>query len=72
MSSLFQTFGLFFGTLIMAFVLSVCVLWLVLPLILYQVRNRLDTLIKETQKVRFAIKYLANKIEQADKKPPNT
>lgn len=72
MNGIFQTFGLFFGTLIMAFILIICLLWLVLPLILYQIRNRLDTLIKETQEVRYAVKYLANKMDDSGKRPPNT
>lgn len=64
MDSIIQTFGLATGTLILTFLSVVAVLWLVLPLYVYQIRNRLDQQIKETQEVRFAIKHLINTLNK--------
>lgn len=64
MDSIIQTFGLALGTLILCLLAVGAVLWLVLPLYVYQIRNRLDQQIKETQEVRYAIKYLANQLEK--------
>ena len=53
--------------IVIILVLLLLLLWIVLPVLIYQIRRRLDTLIDETRETRYAIKYLANKIEERDK-----
>lgn len=64
MDGIIQTFGLLFGTLIMVLMTAGFVLWLALPFVVYQIRNRLDQQIKETQELRFSVKYLINTLEK--------
>lgn len=69
MDGIIQTFGLLFGTLIMVLITVGFVLWLALPFVVYQIRNRLDQQIKETQELRFSVKYLINTIEKHTNPP---
>lgn len=70
-SALFETLGPLFGVLALALLLVLSLLWFVLPFLIYQIRRRMDTLIDETRETRYAIKYLANKLDEATKNKPN-
>ncbi len=43
-------------TMIVVLMLPVVVLWIVMPFVVFGIRNRLDTLILEVQRVAYAIK----------------
>ena len=62
--SIFQTFGIVVGTAILVFLCMVSLLWFLLPIILYQIRNRLDTLISEQKQTKGATQYQNTLIEK--------
>jgi len=49
---IFKTFGVVIGAAILTFLCILAILWLLLPMYVYQIRNRLDTLIKEVKLTR--------------------
>jgi hypothetical protein len=53
-NKIYESFGAVFGTAVLLFLCFLALLWFLLPLILYQIRNRLDTLIVETKPIRKA------------------
>lgn len=67
LSSLTQTFGMAIGSLLFFLAIVVGIMWLVLPVMVYKILGVLQKQVTETQELRYAIKYLANKIEERDK-----
>lgn len=67
LSSLTQTFGMAIGSLLFFLAIVVGIMWLVLPIMVYKILGVLQKQVTETQELRYAIKYLANKIEERDK-----
>lgn len=62
-SDLFQTFGVVVGSLILAVLMLISMLWLLLPLIVYQIRRRLDRMLDEAKETKQAIERLAKALE---------
>lgn len=67
LSSLTQTFGMAIGSLLFFLAIVVGLMWLVLPVMVYKILGVLQKQVTETQEFRYAIKYLANKLEERDK-----
>jgi hypothetical protein len=53
--NIYSSFGAILGTAIVLFLMVLAMLWFLMPLILYQIKNRLDMLIIEAKEIR---KYL--------------
>ncbi len=54
--NIYNSFGELFGTAIVLFLMILAVLWFLMPLILYQIKNRLDTLIIEVKEINKHLK----------------
>ena len=67
LSSLTQTFGMEIGSLLFFLAIVVGLMWLVLPVMVYKILGVLQKQVTETQELRYAIKYLANKLDERDK-----
>lgn len=64
--TIFNNFGAVIGSIIVVFLFILAMLWFLLPLILYQIRNRLDELISETKQTKSAIIFQNSLLSERD------
>jgi len=57
-NKIYESFGALAGTAVVLFLCFLALLWFLMPFILYQIKNRLETLIAETKIIRKASQKL--------------
>lgn len=57
---IFNNFGAILGLVIIVFILMISVLWILLPLHVFQIKNRTDDQLKETKLLKKDIESIKN------------